>query len=335
MRRAMFDAEVGDDWYGDDPTVNRLQERCADVTGKDAALFLVTGTMANEIALHVFVRAGHLVVCEADSHVASTEVASAAAMSGIAFLGLHAERCLLSADMVAKALEPDPYDVVLIDLVSVENTHNHGMGSVTPIDELRAIRKAAADAGLPLYLDGARIFNAAAASGTRVEEFAAEADAMMFSLSKGLGAPIGSVLCGPADFIAEARRAKILFGAAWRQAGIMAAAGLVALEEGPGRLHLDHAKAKRLAEAIAEVAPGSIDPGNVETNILYVDPAPFGIGAWELESRLRAQGILSTVLGGRVRQLTHRDVTDQDIDRTIDAWRTVGLDEGVQGESQS
>lgn len=323
MRLAMSRAEVGDDWYGDDPTVNRLQERCAEVAGKEASLFLVTGTMANEIALHVLVRSGHVVVSEADSHVASTEVASAAAMSGIAFVGLHADRCQITADLVAGALEPDPYDVVLIDLVSVENTHNHGMGSVMPIDELRAIRKVAEDSGIALYLDGARIFNASVATGTSVPEFAAEADAMMFSLSKGLGAPIGSVLCGSKEFIAEARRAKILFGAAWRQAGILAAAGMVALDEGPDHLHEDHRNARRLAEAIAEAAPGSILPEHVETNILYVEPAPFGMSAWDLEARLRAQGILSTVLGGRVRQLTHRDVTAGDLDRTIEAWRHV------------
>ena len=326
----MYEAEVGDDWYGDDPTVNLLQERAAGITGKEAALFLVTGTMANEIALHTFVRPGHLVVCEAHSHVASTEASSAAVMGGIAYVGLHAPRCLIAEDEVAAALEPDPYDVALIDLVAVENTHNHGMGSVTGVEELRAIRKVAGDTGVPLYLDGARIFNASLASATPVSEFAAEADAMMFSLSKGLGAPIGSVLCGDRAFVAEARRAKILFGAAWRQAGILAAAGLVALEDGPGRLHEDHENARRLALAIAEAAPGSIDPSDVETNILYVDPAPFGRRPWDVEASLRELGVLSTVLGGRIRQVTHRDVTSEDVDRAIDAWRRVAAEMTVR-----
>jgi threonine aldolase len=323
MRRAMYEADVGDDWYGDDPTVNRLQDRSAEVMGKEAALYLVTGTLANEIALHVFVRPGHLVVCEAHSHVAGTEALSAAIMSGIAYLGLPAEGCRLTAQMVGEALEPDPYDVALIDLVSVENTHNAGMGAVMPLDELQAIRKAAEAAGLPLYLDGARLFNAAEASGTPVQTFAAESDALMFSLSKGLGAPIGSMLCGSKEFIAEARRAKILYGAAWRQAGLLAAAGLVALEEGPERLHEDHANARRLAEAIADLTPGSIDPSDVQTNILYVEPGPFGMSGWDLEERLRANGVLSTVLGGRIRQVTHRDVSAEDIDRAIEAWRSV------------
>ncbi|HJP67012.1 MAG TPA: threonine aldolase family protein, partial [Actinomycetota bacterium] len=239
MRRAMAEAEVGDDWYGDDPTVNRLQDRAAEITGKDAAVYVATGTMANEIALSIFVRSGRLVVCEANSHVADVEVSSAAAMSGIAFMGLHAPRGLLSAEMVADALRPDPYDVAVVDLVSVENTHNHGGGSVLPLDEMRGIRKAADEAGVPVYLDGARIFNASVASGVPVIEYAAEVDALMFSLSKGLGGPIGSILCGEAEFIRAARRAKILFGGAWRQAGIIAAAGLVALDGGIDHLAED------------------------------------------------------------------------------------------------
>jgi threonine aldolase len=326
MRRAMYEAEVGDDWYGDDPTVNLLQERAAEVTGKEAALYVVTGTMANEIALHVLARSGHLVVSEAHSHVIGVEAASAAAMSGLSYVPVHGPHCQLTAEMVAAAIESDPYDVALVDLVSLENSHNSGGGSVMPLEEMRAIRKVAESAGLPTFLDGARIFNASAASGTPVRDFAAEADAMMFCLSKGLGAPIGSVLCGSAGFVAEARRAKILFGGAWRQAGVLAAAGLVALEEGPAHLPLDHENARRLAEAIAEAAPGSIDPAYVETNILFVDPVAFGIGAWELAERLQDAGVLSTVLGRKVRQVTHRDVTAEDIDRTVAAWRRVAAE---------
>jgi threonine aldolase len=323
MRRAMADAEVGDDWYGDDPTVNRLQDRAAEVTGKEAAVYLPTGTMANEIALSVFVRSGHFVVCEANSHVSDVEVASAAAMSGIAFMGLHAPRGLLTAEAVAAALQPDPYDVAVVDLVSVENTHNHGGGTVMPVDELRGIRKAADDAGVPVYLDGARVFNATVASGTPVAEFAAEADALMFSLSKGLGAPIGSVLCGSREFIREARRAKILFGGAWRQAGVIAAAGLVALDTGVEQLAQDHANARRLAEGLAELAAGSVDPSNVETNILYVDAGAFGFDPWVLRDRLTDAGVLTNVLGGLIRLVTHRDVTAADIDETLRRWADV------------
>jgi threonine aldolase len=326
MRRAMADAEVGDDWYGDDPTVNRLQDRAAELTRKEAAVYVATGTMANEIALSVLVRSGHFVVCEANSHVSDVEVASAAAMSGIAFMGLHEPRGLLTAEAVAAALQPDPYDVAVADLVSVENTHNHGGGTVMPVDELRGIRKAADDAGVPVYLDGARVFNASVASGTPVAEFAGEVDALMFSLSKGLGAPIGSVLCGTREFIREARRAKILFGGAWRQAGVIAAAGLVALDAGVEQLVQDHANARRLAEGLAELAAGSVDPANVETNILYVDAGPFGFDPWVLRDRLTNAGVLTNVLGGLIRLVTHRDVTADDIEETLRRWTDVTSD---------
>jgi threonine aldolase len=323
MRRAMVEAEVGDDWYGDDPTVNRLQDRCAEITGKDAAVYVATGTMANEIALHVFVRTGHFVACEGTSHVAGVEVASAAAMSGVAFARISAPRGLLSADLVAATLEPDPYDMDVIDLVSLENTHQVGGGTVMPVEEARAIRKVAADAGVPVYLDGARIFNASVASETPVGEFAAEAEAMMFCLSKGLGAPIGSVLCGPKEFIREARRAKTLYGGAWRQAGIMAAAGLVAVEEGPKRLHEDHLNARRLAEGIAEASPGAIDPSTVETNMVFADTSPLGYRPWDVLHALRDLGVLANEVAGKVRLVTHRDVTSQDIGEAIEAWRRV------------
>jgi threonine aldolase len=321
MRRAMAEAEVGDDWYGDDPTVNLLQQRAAEAMGKEAALYVATGTMANEIALHILVRTGHLVVCEATSHVAGVEVASAAAMSGIAFHGIAADRGQLSAEAVAAALEPDPYDVDVVDLVSVENTHQIGGGTVMPVEELRGIRKVAAEAGVPVYLDGARVFNASVASGTPAREFAAEVDAMMFCLSKGLGAPIGSVLCGSVEFIREARRARVLYGGAWRQAGVMAAAGLVALEEGPKRLHQDHVNARRLADGIAEATPAALDPWAVETNMVFADAGALGMGPWALRGRLEEWGVLVTVVAGRVRMLTHRDVTAADVEETIAVWR--------------
>jgi threonine aldolase len=330
MRSAMAEAEVGDDWYGDDPTVNRLQERCAEITGKEAALYVPTGTMANEIALHVFVRSGHFVVCEATSHVSTVEAHSAAVLSGIAYRPISAPRGQLNADMVATALVPDPFDVRVVDLVSLENTHQVGGGTVMPLDELRAIGKTAEEAGVPVYLDGARIFNASVASRTPVGEYAAEVDAMMLSLSKGLGAPIGSVLCGSYEFIQEARRVKILFGGAWRQAGVVAAAGLVALDEGPGRLEEDHANARRLAQGIAEATPASVDPGAAETNIVFVDVAPLGASPIEVMNRLREEDVLANVVAGKVRFVTHRDISVQDIDQAIAGWRraTTGLGRG-------
>jgi threonine aldolase len=328
MRKAMADAEVGDDWYGDDPTVNRLQDACAEVTGKEAAVYVPTGTMASEIGMHAWCRSGHLVACEASSHVAGVEVSSAAVLSGIGFRGIVAPRGQLTAEMVADALEPDPYEVEVVDLVSLENTHQVGGGTVMPIDELRSIRKVAKEAEVPVYLDGARIFNASVASGTTVAEYAGEVDGLMFCLSKGLGAPIGSVVCGSAEFAKEARRLKILFGGAWRQAGIMAAAGLIALEEGPKRLAEDHVNARGLAEAIADATPDAVDLTLIETNMVFVDARTVGMKPLELMDRLRSESVLSNVVAGKVRLVTHRDVTAQDIDGAAEAWRRVALEEG-------
>jgi threonine aldolase len=322
MRQAMAEAEVGDDWFGDDPTVNRLQDRAAELTGRQAALYLATGTMCNQIAMHAFARAGHLVVCEETAHVAGMELSSSAVLSGIAFRRLAAPaRGLLTVAQVAEALAPDPYDVTVVDLVAIENTHQVGGGAVLPVADVRAISKTCADRGVPLYLDGARIFNACAVTGAAVAGYAAEVDAMMFCLSKGLGAPIGSVLAGDTEFIREARRLKILFGGAWRQAGIMAAAGLIALEEGPGRLPEDHANARRLAEGVAGIVPGALDPAAVETNIVFADVASPSrpLAAWT--DALAAEGVLVTTVGGRVRMLTHVGIAAADVDAALAAWR--------------
>jgi threonine aldolase len=324
MRRAMADAEVGDDWYGDDPTVNRLQERAAEVTGKEAALYVPTGTMANQIGLRLHFRGtGHLVVAEADAHVATTEVMTSAVLSGIAYRTMRGDaRGQVSADQVAEALEPDEYyDVETIDLLAVENTHGATGGNVMAIDDLRAYRKLAQDRGVPMHLDGARIFNASVTSGVGVDEFCAEVDTVMFCVSKGLGAPIGSLLCGPARLMPEARRIKILLGGAWRQAGIMAAAGVVALEDGPKRLHEDHARARRLGEAVAEVVPNALDPGSVETNMVFVNTEAAGMSALEAVRRLAALGVGATISGGKVRMVTHVDVSDEDVETAIAAWR--------------
>ena len=332
MRRAMAEAEVGDDWYGDDPTVNRLQDAAAELTGQEAALYLPTGTACNQIALQIFARPGRFVVCEATAHVGGTEAASAAALGGIAFRRLAAPaRGLLTAGQVAQALEPDPYDVDRVDLVAVENTHQLGGGSVLPVAGLAAIAGACAARRVPLYLDGARIFNAAAVTGTTVAQYAEHADALMFCLSKGLGAPIGSVLAGEAGFIAEARRRKVLIGAAWRQAGIMAAAGLVALRDGPGRLADDHATAGRLAAGIAEILPGAVDPAAVQTNIVFVDVSGTGHPAAAWAERLAGHGVLVTMIGGRVRMLTHADVPAAAIGPVLDAWHKVAADLAIRG----
>jgi threonine aldolase len=326
MRRAMASAEVGDDWFGDDPTVNRLQDNAAEVTGKDAALYVPTGTMANQICVALFSRGvGHFVAATSGAHVASTEVMSSAALSGVAFRTADpGPRGWMTAELARQlAAVDDPYGVEVVDLICVENTMGHAGGTVMPPDEMRAIGKVAGELGTPVHLDGARIFNAAVAAGVDVTELTREADTLMFCVSKGLGAPIGSLVCGPREHITEARRLKILFGGAWRQAGIMAAAGLIALAEGPKRLHEDHARARRLAEGLAEILPGSVDPDLVETNMVYVNTEAVGIPPLQALSRLADAGVGATFVGGFVRMVTHVDVDDRGVETALDAWRLI------------
>ncbi len=321
MRRAMAAAEVGDDWFGDDPTVNGLQRRTAELTGREAALFLPTGVMCNQIALHALARSGRLVVCEEAAHVCGHEVSSSAVMSGTAFRRLRGETLgLLTAAQVAEALEPDPADVAVVDLVAIENTHQIAGGTVMPAAGVAAIAKACAARGVPLYLDGARIFNACAATGADVAEYAAVPAAMMFCLSKGLGAPVGSMLVGDAEFIRDARRLRVLFGAGWRQAGILAAAGLVALAEGPSRLPEDHANARRLAEGVADLLPGTVDLAAVQTNIVFVDVKDTGHSLAEWVSQLASEGLRVTIVAGRIRMVTHLDFASEQVPAALAAW---------------
>ena len=326
MRRAMADAEVGDAWYGDDPTVNRLQERAAALTGTEAALYVPTGTMANQIGLRLHApRAGHLVAAEAGSHVATVEMMTSAALAGITYrTGSDPPKGWMTADLAARLLEPDrAFDVEVVDLLAVENTAGGYGGTILPAEELRKVRQVASDAGVPIHLDGARIWNAVAATGLDVTEWTTQVDTLMFCLSKGLGAPIGSVVCGSAEQIREARRLSILFGGAWRQAGIMAAAGLVALETGRDRLVEDHARARRLAEALAELVPAAIDLDQVETNMVFVHTEAMGIEPLDAIDRLAALGVGAVPVPRAVRMVTHVDVDDDGIGLAIDAWRSV------------
>jgi threonine aldolase len=325
MRRAMADAEVGDDWYGGDPTVNRLQERAAEIVGMEGAVFVPTGTMANQIGLRLHWSGnGHLVVAEASAHVATTEMMTSAVLSGISYRTGHAPRGWMTADLARELLAPDSYyDVEIVDLLAVENTAGASGGTVMPPEEIRAIRKVAQEAGVPVHLDGARVFNAAAAAGVDVTEWTHEVDTMMFCVSKGLGAPIGSLICGPAELMREARRLKILYGGAWRQAGIVAAAGLVALERGRDRLTDDHARAKALANGLAEAFPGSVEPDLVETNMVFVETSSMGLDPLEAVMRMQEEGVGCTVAPPRVRMVTHVGIADEDVETALAAWRRI------------
>ena len=326
MRRAMADAEVGDAWYGDDPTVNRLQDRAAELTGKEAALYVATGTMANQIGVRLHTHgAGHLVGAEERAHVATVEMMTSAVLAGIAYrTGTDSPKGYMTAGLARRLLEPDEaFDVEVVDLLAVENSVGGYGGTILPVEELRKVRQIATEARVPIHMDGARLWNAAAAADVPVTEWTSQVDTVMFCLSKGLGAPVGSVVCGTAEQIREARRIWILYGGAWRQAGIVAAAGLVALEEGPRRLHEDHTRARRLARAIAEIAPGSVDPDLVETNMVFVDTEVLGLDVLDAVGRLAALGVGSVPVPGAVRMVTHVDVDDDGIATAIDAWRSV------------
>ncbi len=326
MRRAMARAEVGDDWYGDDPTVNRLQDRAAEITGTEGAVFVPTGTMANQIGLRLHWQGnGHLVAAESSAHVASTELMTSAVLAGISYRAGTSPAGWMTADLARELLAPDDYyDVEVVDLLAAENTAGHAGGMVLPVEEMREIRKVAQEAGVPVHLDGARIFNAAAAARVDVSEWTREADTTMFCVSKGLGAPIGSLLCGPSELMREARRLKILYGGAWRQAGVVAAAGLVALEQGPVRLHEDHERARRLGESLAEAFPGSVDPSSVETNMVLVDTSVMGLDLLEAVRRMQEEGVGCTIVGPRVRMVTHAGISDEDVETALAAWRRVG-----------
>ena len=318
MRRAMACAEVGDDGLHEDPTVIRLEERCAEVVGKEAAVFVASGTMANQLSMLALARAGHIVVCAEGAHVATKEMGASALIAGLSFTEIPSSQGELTADQVNAALEGYPRSV---DLVVVENTHQSASGypwSPAAMADATAVAHAA---GVAVYMDGARLFNAAVARGVSPLAYCDLADALMFCLSKGLGAPVGSVICGSESFVEEVRQRKNQLGGGWRQAGILAAAGLIALEEGRARLAEDHATARQLADGIAASSPGVVDPETVYTNIVFADPEPLGIGAAAMRQRLLSFGVLCKVVGRRLRLVTHRDVTAEHIEQALTHWR--------------
>jgi threonine aldolase len=326
MRRAMAEAEVGDDVYGEDPTVNRLQERAAELFGKEAALFVPTGSMGNQIAVKLHTRPGQEVVIEERGHIYNYEMAAMSAVSGALARPVRSadgSGILTWADVRAAVHANDaPYYVARTGLVALENSHNLAGGSLMTVGRTEELCDGAHSLGLPVHLDGARIFNAAAALGETVAALAAPADSVMFCLSKGLGAPVGSMLLGTRAFIEEARRWRKLLGGGMRQAGVLAAAGLVALEETPPRLHEDHANARRLAEGLTELPGVRVDPERVQTNIVIFDVSGTGRAAGEICARVRdSHGVLCSGFGDSVRMVTHYDVSRRDVDVALEALR--------------
>ncbi|HJR46363.1 MAG TPA: GntG family PLP-dependent aldolase [Actinomycetota bacterium] len=324
MRRAMAEAEVGDDVFGDDPTVNSLQEFAAELLGKEAGLFVPTGSMGNQVALGSLARPGDEVVCDAGAHFLHYEGGSVAAHLGLMMRPLAGDHGIISAEQVAGVLRPGNMHNPRSAVVAMENTHNAAGGRIFPIDEARAVAKVAHDAGAAVHMDGARIFNAQAATGVPVAEWAACADTITFCFSKGLGAPIGSMVCSTSAVIDEARVLRKRLGGGMRQVGVIAAAARVALETGPDRLAEDHANARRLAEGLAELHADAVDLTTVETNMVYLDLAPFSMHAPEVSARLAEHGVITLGMpGSSMRLVAHRDVADGDIDAALRAFREV------------
>jgi len=327
MRRAMSEAEVGDDVYGEDPTVNRLQERAAEMFEKEAALFMPTGSMGNQIAVKLHTRPGMEVVIEERGHIFNYEMAGMSAIAGTLARPVKSADAggILAWPEIEAAIHANdaPYYVAPTGLVALENSHNLAGGSVLPRERTEEICTGAHGHGIAVHLDGARIFNAAAALDETVAALAHPCDSVMFCLSKGLGAPVGSMLLGTRDFIDEARRWRKLLGGGMRQAGVIAAAGLVALEESPQKLHEDHAKARRLAVSLAELPGVRLDPERVVTNIVIFDVAETGLAADDICARLQSHGVLASGFGTAIRMVTHYDVSPEDIDHALAALRDV------------
>jgi threonine aldolase len=305
----MAAAEVGDDVYGEDPTLNLLERRAAERFGREAALFVPTGTMGNQIAIRLHTQPGQEVIAEARSHIMDWEMATVAVFSGCLIRAVQAEQGTLTWQQIEPVICGRGSGFrAATGLIEIENTANLVGGRCTGLDALREIWAGAKERGLPVHLDGARIFNAATALGVDVKDLTSGFDTVMFCLSKGLGAPVGSVLVGSAEQIARARIFRKALGGGMRQAGVLAAAGLIALEEGPKRLHEDHANARLLAEALARIDRVQIDLQAVETNIV-IFRVTGGLKAAELSARLKARGVLANAVGpDAMRLVTHLDV---------------------------
>ena len=324
MRRFMVDAEVGDEQQGRDPTVNRLCEMVTDLLGKEDAIFLPSGTMCNEIAYRVHCEPGDEIIVDKTGHALHFESGGPAALSGAMTRPLDGVRGIFSAEQVKAAIRHRGHHAPASRLLSVENTANLGGGSVWPLEQIQAVTAVAKNAGLASHLDGARLMNAVVASGTPARDFAAPFDSAWICLTKGLGAPVGAVLAGSSDFIERAWRFKHQFGGAMRQAGLIAAAGIYALEHHVERLAEDHANARRFAELIADIPGIAMDLDAVETNMIYLDTSGSGLSAAQVSERLLARGVRIGSLGDSLmRAVTHLDVDRAGVEEAARVLREV------------
>jgi threonine aldolase len=318
MRDAMYTAEVGDDGYGEDPTVNALEILAAEITGKEAGLFVSSGTLGNQVSVCVHVGRNDEVICDATAHIFGSEAGGISANSGAQVRPIPAAYGKLTPELIEDAIRPAKMNAPRTGLITVENTHNHAGGTCYSVLELAAIHQVAKKNSLPIHMDGARIFNAATALGTTVKDLCQYADTIQFCLSKGLCAPVGSMVVGTSDFIKAARRQRRAMGGGMRQVGVLAAAGIVALKTMTGRLAEDHEHAYLLATAIASTRL-KIDISTVQTNIVMFDTTPLGIAAAQFISSLATYGIKASEFGKyKVRMVTHHDVNRNDIEKVTE-----------------
>ncbi len=318
MRKAMYEAEVGDDVYGEDPTVNKLQEYVAELLGKEAALFVPSGLMGNQICLNVLTSPGDEVICEADAHIFQYESGTPAAVSGIQLYPVKGENGIITPEIVEPLIRPaSAYYMPKTKVVEVENTHNRAGGTIQPLEVIKSLRQLVDKYNLKFHLDGARLWNASVATGIELSGYAAYFDSVSVCLSKGLGAPIGSVIAGTEDFIKEAFRVRKAWGGGMRQVGVIAAAGLYAVQNNIQRLSEDHEKAKLLAEHIAGLDNFEINLSNVQTNILIFKH--LNIPVEEILAKAKEKGLLLSVgTVGSLRAVTHMDVSFEEIEKAKD-----------------
>lgn len=317
MRKAMYDAEVGDDVYGEDPTVTKLQKYVAELLGKEAALYVPSGTMANQICLNVLTNPGDEVICDRDAHIFQYESGSPAALSGLQLSLVDGVRGVFTPDQVEPLIRPtSAYYMARTRVIEIENTHNRAGGTINPIENIKSISALSKKYNLFMHLDGARIWNASVVTNISPAEYACHFDSVSVCLSKGLGAPIGSVLAGTKDFVKEAFRVRKAWGGGMRQVGVIAAAGLFAVQNNIARLKEDHDKAKILAQGLSKISRIRINPENVETNILMFTPKNITIEDFQMKCK-EAGLLIGTGKVGEIRAVTHMDVSFEEINEAV------------------
>ena len=320
MRKAMFEAQVGDDVLGEDPTVNALQEKAAALLGKEAALFVASGTMGNQLSIKAHTQPGDDVIIEEGGHAMNFEGGSSAVLSGVQYSTIPGNRGVFDAEQVEAAIHNDDVHFPASRLVVIENTHNRGGGTVFPLKNIHRIREVATKRGLRMHMDGARLWNACVASGVSPKEYAAPFDSVSVCLSKGLGCPAGSMVAGSKDFIKRVHRFRKMVGGGMRQIGFLAAAGIYALDHHIDRMEEDHRKAKKMARGLAGIKNIIINPDEVETNILFFDVSPAERTAHEVGAALREKGVrVHPTAKTRIRCVAHLDVSFDEIDRALEA----------------